>query len=151
MSDEKTLQSLLDFNMKNLAKLYELLLGKPELIEFGSSSIGSSFAECCSEIREHMKRRHGIYQKGEAFNAAWAAMGDPSGVFYFGGFAYNSDTGERIEIDCRTHIQAIAGDLHSIPLPTLRKFDELCKAFLFIERAVRDGNSKPLKFNDRHN
>jgi hypothetical protein len=55
------------------------------LLETGSSSIDPSLAASCSEVRSLMGTTCGVKQIHEQANELWAALGDPSGILYFGG------------------------------------------------------------------
>lgn len=127
----KTESQLRAAQMPHLADYYVYLEScTAKLIETGSSSIGPAFADCCTQVRNHMKTRHRVTQKNEHLNAAWAALGDTSGIFYFGGNLWDEAGNHHEWIDVVMFIELMSNTIHELPESVRLRFDELCGALL---------------------
>lgn len=130
-SEEKSIvHKLQEAQMPQLANLYVVVANSPngELMELGSRSIGPSFADCCCVFRDHMLQQHSIVQKNLHMNTAWAALGDKSGTFYFGGNDWSNGREKPEWLSVTPFIEKMAKTVHEIDLDSRRQFDELCGA-----------------------
>lgn len=125
--NNETVATFRNNDMPHVALLYADAVATG-LEAMGSSSIGPAFADSCTEIREHMKAEHQVFQKNEHFNELWKSMGDPSGILYFYGF--QAKDGARLKISVRQYFELLALSVARLSDTAKRDLDELCKVYV---------------------
>jgi hypothetical protein len=134
--------------LPNVASLYREFIAHPDTDECGSSSISPEFADSCAEIRYLLKTKAGIVQKNESNNDAWAAMGDKSGILYFGGRkAEDSEKGHRW-VAPKEYLETLILLWPELSDKAAAEFESLCGAFVeFIKVANDPDRCRPIELS----
>ncbi len=148
--DEDVVAKLTAAGLLKLAELYVVWsTERVGLVETGSSSIGVDLSESCTWIREHMKYQHGVHQNAEILNHVWAAIGDPSGILYFGG-KYRKEDGSIGWITPAQYVEVLAFYAHQFPTKVVSDLEILAHSFFEFDQKILAGHWRALRFNDKH-
>jgi hypothetical protein len=81
---KERLMTLFPEKYSGLNNLYEYAK-RSGIVELGSSSLSPHLAQSCTEVRTLLLETSFIGQVSGGLNEVWRALGDDSGVLYFGG------------------------------------------------------------------
>lgn len=133
------------FESHQLHGLKKLLLfsSKRNLEEIGSSSFAPKYATDLGKVIEITFKNTGVYPRGLSNMILWRRLGDPSGMFYFGGYKSNLDrpNDAAIAINVTTHLCYLAAlvDIFSAFTPNpLLKLDALAGSLADMQKTVEE-------------